>query len=76
MTGGNIGPPALAAHYPTVTQVQRGSTFALRCSTLDFCLGGRRSLRAPALDVQYPPRRPPHREERIFLGLMTSDRTL
>jgi len=27
----------------TVTQVNRGSTFALRRSTLDFCLGGQRS---------------------------------
>jgi len=25
----------------TVTEVNRGSTFALRRSTLDFCLGGR-----------------------------------
>jgi len=28
----------------TVTQVHRGSTFALRRSTLDFCLAGQRSL--------------------------------
>ena len=27
-----------------VTSVDRGSTFALRRSTLDFCLGGQRSL--------------------------------
>ena len=29
--------------FPTLTQVNRGSTFALRRSTLDFCLGGQRS---------------------------------
>ena len=30
----------------TVTQVNRGSIFALKRSTLDLCLGGQRSLRA------------------------------
>ena len=30
----------------TVSQVNRGSTLALRRSTLDFCLGGQRSLTA------------------------------
>ena len=30
--------------FSTVTSVSRGSTFALRRSTLDFCLGGQRSL--------------------------------
>ena len=33
----------LGFRVSTVTQVDRGSTFALRRSTLDFCLGGQRS---------------------------------
>ena len=31
----------------TLTQADRGSTFALRRSTLDFCLVGPRSMSAP-----------------------------
>ena len=31
--------------FSTVTQVNRGSTFTLRRSTLDFCLGGLRSAK-------------------------------
>ena len=33
----------LISEFSTVTEVKRGSTFALRRSTLDFCLGGQRS---------------------------------
>ena len=37
---------AISWEDSTVTYVNRYSTFALRRSSLDFCLGGQRSLRA------------------------------
>jgi len=38
--------PIVSHQKSTVTSVNRRSTFALRRSTLNFCLGGQRSLRA------------------------------
>ena len=43
---------------PLLLKVNRGSTFSLRRSTLDFCLGGQRSLRA-ARTASGPPAPPP-----------------
>ena len=42
-----VGLRLIQTPSPILTQVNRGSTFALRCSTLDFCLGGQRLQREP-----------------------------
>jgi len=38
-----FAPMARWSGFSTVTEVNRGSTFSLRRSTLDFCPGGQRS---------------------------------
>ena len=46
-----VHPPAkpLVVFWFSTTYVQRGFTFALRCSAFDFCLGGQRSGYTPQL---------------------------
>jgi len=39
---------------PLLLKLTRGSTFALRRSTLEFCLGGQRSLRANGMSASEP----------------------
>ena len=46
--------PFLEGVHFTLTQVNRSSTFALSRSTLDFCLGGHRSLQEEPSDTLWP----------------------
>ena len=63
----HLSSPPFPLAFFTATHVNRGSTFALRRSTPDFCLGGQRSLRAPsqqvttwAIEVTHAPTEPEH----------------